>query len=63
MSITNTSKPTTAIVNLTKVLDYETWDTILTTWATETRAWDDTRSLIDNTTRPSVSITNLSKPV
>ena len=62
MSITNISKPTTTLTNETKVAFYETWASIQTTWATETRTWLDCASIIENTTRQSSTITNVSKP-
>lgn len=34
--------------NTSKVISYESWDTITTTWDSETRTWDDMGSLIDN---------------
>lgn len=58
----NTSKPSTSVVNTTKVSFAELWSTILTTWASETRTWDETGSLIDNTTRATSSMTNVAKP-
>ncbi len=63
MSLSNISKPTTALVNTDKVSIGETWNSILTTWATETRTWDDMASLIDNISKSSSSITNIAKPV
>lgn len=62
MSITNVSKPSTTLTNATKVSFAELWSTIATTWASETRTWADCISLIDNTTKPSTSITNVAKP-
>jgi hypothetical protein len=62
MSITNISKPSTSLTNSSKVASYETWDTITTTWAGETRTWDDMGSLIDNISKISSSITNIAKP-
>jgi len=58
----NTSKPTTSYINNTKPNFAELWSTITTTWATETRTWQETASLIGNLTRQSSSITNVSKP-
>lgn len=58
----NADKPTTTLANTTKVSFAETWGAIQTTWATETRTWADCASLIDNTSKPSTSITNVSKP-
>lgn len=62
MSLTNTSKPTTSLTNTAKVSFAELWSTITTTWASETRTWLDTASLIDNISRQSSSITNVAKP-
>ena len=62
MSITNVSKPTTTFTNSAKVASFETWATIATTWATETRIWLDCASVIDNAARTSSSITNVAKP-
>ncbi len=58
----NVSKPTTTLTNATKVSFAETWGAIQTTWATETRTWADCISLIDNTSKPSTTITNQAKP-
>lgn len=49
MAIVNTSKPTTAIANSSRVSFAETWGAIQTTWASETRTWADAISLMDNT--------------
>lgn len=48
MSITNVSKTSTSIGNASKVLDYETWATISTTWASETRNWGQTATVLTN---------------
>lgn len=58
----NTSKPTTSYTNQDKVNIGETWASIDTTYATETRVWSDFASLIDNLTKISSTITNQSKP-
>jgi hypothetical protein len=58
----NQDKPTTSFLNATKTPTGETWGSILTTWATETQTWGDTASFIDNTTKISSSISNISKP-
>lgn len=42
------SRQFTPVTNTTKVSFAELWSTIITTWATETRTWGDTGSLIDN---------------
>lgn len=62
MSITNTSKPNTSLTNSTKVSIGETWTTVDTTWAAETRTWLEISQLIDNITKQTTSITNTSKP-
>lgn len=62
MSLTNMSKPSTSLTNSSKVFDYETWATIPTTFATETRTWIDCISLIDNSSKISSSIINQAKP-
>lgn len=61
MAITNTSKPTTSVTNLTKVSYGETWASIPTTWAIETRTWIATVSLMSNNTKQTSTITNTSK--
>ena len=48
MPLTNLPKPTTSFANLTKVSFGETWGTIPSTWASETRSWLDTVSLFTN---------------
>lgn len=62
MAIVNTNKPTTAIVNSSKVSHEETWDSNTTTWNTEVRTWNDMGSKFTNTTRVSSSIINQAKP-
>ncbi len=62
MALTNIAKPTTSLTNATKVSFAELWSTITTTWASETRTWAEVISLIDNTSKPSTSITNVAKP-
>lgn len=58
----NTSKPTTSLINSVKVSFAETWNSIVTTWASETRTWDMTGSLFTNTTKQSSPMTNIIKP-
>mgnify|MGYP001122038765 CR=1 FL=1 len=53
---------TAGMTNSSKVSIGETWGTIATTWATETQTWLGASQLIDNTTKPTTSITNESKP-
>jgi hypothetical protein len=48
MAITNTSKPSSSVTNATKINIGDTWNAILTTWASETRSWDATGSLVTN---------------
>jgi len=62
MAITNISKPSSSMTNQTKINIGESWATILTTWASETRSWGDMASLIDNITKISSSITNIARP-
>lgn len=62
MSITNQSRPNSSVINSAKVATGETWATIETTYATETRTWLDMASLLINTNRVSSSITNVTKP-
>ena len=62
MALVNTTKPSTTLANASKVASFETWDSIATTWDTETRTWDDMLSLMDNASKPTASITNLTKP-
>ena len=65
MALVNTAKPSApSLTNTAKVFSFETWATITTTYATETRTWAETISTMDNTARPSSSgITNTPKPV
>ena len=49
MSLINTSKPTTALTNATKASFAELWSTITSTWASETRYWEDLVSVMNNT--------------
>lgn len=62
MSITNVSKPSTTLTNATKVSFAETWGAIQTTWGSETRTWADCISLVDNSSKPTTSISNTAKP-
>ena len=61
MTITNTTKVSSSLTNSAKVAGYETWATIGTTWASETRTWLDMGTLFANTTRQSSSMTNTPK--
>lgn len=58
----NTPKPTGSVNNTARVSDSERWSTITTTWASETRSWLATISLMNNTTRPTASINNTPRP-
>lgn len=62
MPLNNTPKPTGSVNNTVRVSDSETWGTITTTWASETRTWLGTGSRIDNTARVSPSMNNTPKP-
>lgn len=48
--ITNASKPTTTLANADRIASFETWATIPTTWASETRVWFETSSVMTNST-------------
>lgn len=60
----NTPKPSSAtFANTAKPAFAELWSTITTTWATETRTWNDCASLFTNTAKPtSATMTNTPKP-
>lgn len=58
----NTSKPTGSLANGTRIVSYETWASIPTTWTTETRTWDETATIMTNGTKPTSSMTNVAKP-
>lgn len=62
MALINQSKPSTTFSNASKIGIGETWATIPTTWASETRTWEETVSLIDNTSKPTTTFTNIAKP-
>lgn len=62
MAITNISKPSSSLSNVTKVNIGLVWDADLLQWQNESRTWDDTVSVIDNVSKVSSSITNISKP-
>lgn len=62
MSITNVDKPTSSVTNTTKINIGETWGSITTSWATETRQWSQFASLLTNNARQSSTIVNTSKP-
>lgn len=62
MALVNTSKPTTSLTNIARVVDYTTWDTNTTSWNTEVRTWDDMASTMGNITKVTANITNLAKP-
>lgn len=61
-AIINILKPVTSIIDIAKVSFGETWGSILTTWAAETRTWMATGSLFSDTAKPSTSISNVAKP-
>ena len=50
------------MTNSSKVSVGETWATVSTTWAGETRSWLQISQLFTNPSKPSTSITNESKP-
>lgn len=63
MAITNISKPSApSFTNTTRVNIGETWGSDMNTWSAESRTWADTASVIDNISKVSSSLTNISKP-
>ena len=53
MSLTNTARPSApSLDNSARVSTGETWATWTTSWATETRTWDQLASELDNTSKP-----------
>ncbi len=62
MTLVNISKPSTSLTNVARVNFAELWSTITTTWASETRTWQDCASLFTATSKPSTSLTNIAKP-
>lgn len=50
------------IINTLKVGFAEFWSTILTTWAEETRTWNETTSLFDAESKPGAAVSNTNKP-
>ena len=58
----NQSKPTTSVTNPDKVVQYDTFGTLTTTFDTETRTFDQMATTCTNGTRPTTSITNTNKP-
>jgi len=61
MSITNTVKVSSSLTNAAKVAGYETWATISTTYASETRTWLAMGTIFTNTSRQSSTMTNTPK--
>jgi len=62
MALVNTSKPTTSFANLTKINIGLVWSADLLAWSAETRTWGDTASVIDNITKVTSTLSNISKP-
>jgi len=62
MAISNISRPTSSLINTAKVVGYETWSTITTTYASETRTWAATGTIFTNASKQSSSLTNIAKP-
>lgn len=59
MVLTNVAKPTTTIVNPTdRVVSYETFGTLTTTFATETRTFDEMGTTWSNIAKPTTSTTS-----
>lgn len=53
---------TGGMTNIIRPSQGETWGTVASTWATEDETWLGISQLIDNITKPSSTMTNLSKP-
>lgn len=56
------SAGTGGMTNASKVSIGETWGTITTSWASETRTWLAISQLIGNTSKPTTSLVNQAKP-
>ena len=52
MSIVNQSKPNSSLVNPTKAVQYETFDSLTTTFDTETRTFDEMGTTWSNSPKP-----------
>jgi hypothetical protein len=53
MAIINQSKTSSSLANSSKVSIGETWASILTSWASETRTWLEVSQLLTNTDKQS----------
>ena len=62
MAITNTSKVSSSMANVTKINIGLVWDADLLTWANESRTWDSMASVVNNVTKIVSSIINIVKP-
>lgn len=63
MAIIGIAKPSSAsITGITKPSFQELWSTITTTWASETRTWQETGTLFTGTAKPSTTIIGIAKP-
>lgn len=51
MPLVNTTKPSDSYANTVRPLTGETWATIDTTWASETRTWAEIGSLLNNSSK------------
>ena len=60
--IINPANALAGMTNSDKVASYETWDSISTTWTSETRTWLDMGSLFSTLSKPTTTMTNLAKP-
>lgn len=58
----NVDKPTTSLANQSKVSVGETWGSIMTSWATETRTWQEVSQLLTNIAKTVSSMINQAKP-
>lgn len=62
MAITNTSRPNSTLSNASRINIGETWNSITSTWATESRTWNAMASIIGNISKQSSNITNQTRP-
>ena len=59
----NVDKTTTSIVNgISMPIQYETFDTLTTTFDTETRTFDEMATTWSNTSKPTTTLTNITRP-
>lgn len=52
-----------SFLNIIRPNQGETWGTIATTWASETRSWLAVSQLFQNRSKPTTAFTNVTRPV